>query len=93
MSQFAWKRSFCLFSALDSSSEKEVQAALQAVMKGRTVLTIAHRLSTIRNADQVALLEAGRVAELGTYAELMERPDGLFRQLVERQMLGFGISP
>lgn len=74
-------------SALDSESESLVQEALERVMKGRTVLTIAHRLSTIRSANQIAVLDKGRVVELGTYEHLMEIPQGVFRKLVERQTL------
>ena len=57
-------------------------------MKGRTVLTIAHRLSTIRKASQIAVLERGRVVELGAYEALMSIPDGVFKKLVERQTIG-----
>ena len=60
-------------SALDSESERAIQEALAAVMKHRTTLVIAHRLSTIENADQVIVLEHGRVIESGTHAELLER--------------------
>ncbi|MCL4122955.1 UNVERIFIED_CONTAM: hypothetical protein GTU68_044085 [Idotea baltica] len=74
-------------SALDSESESLVQEALERLMKNKTVITIAHRLSTIRNADQIAVLHEGSIAELGPYAELMRRPDGLFRKLVERQTI------
>ncbi|XP_071441482.1 ATP-binding cassette sub-family B member 10, mitochondrial [Hetaerina americana] len=72
-------------SALDSESEHLVQEALERIMKGRTVLTIAHRLSTIRNADLIAVLENGRIAEKGSYAELMAIKDGLFKKLVKHQ--------
>jgi len=72
-------------SALDAESEYLVQEALERVMVGRTVMVIAHRLSTIKNADQIAVLDGGRVAELGSYEHLMTLPDGLFRKLVERQ--------
>lgn len=58
-------------SALDNETEREVQAGLDALSKHRTTLTIAHRLSTIRDADQIAVLEAGRVVEVGTHAELI----------------------
>lgn len=75
-------------SALDSTSERLVQEALERATKGRTVLTIAHRLSTIRNADKIAVLEAGRVHECGTYDELMTMKDGLFRRLVKHQTFG-----
>ncbi|XP_063958737.1 ATP-binding cassette sub-family B member 10, mitochondrial-like [Lytechinus pictus] len=72
-------------SALDAESEYLVQEALERLMVGRTVITIAHRLSTIKNADMIAVLDSGRIAETGAYEELMRIPDGLFRKLVERQ--------
>ncbi|MEU8897567.1 ABC transporter ATP-binding protein [Nocardia sp. NPDC048505] len=59
-------------SALDTRTEREVQAAIDALAEGRTVITIAHRLSTIRDADQILVLDQGRVAERGTHAELVE---------------------
>lgn len=58
-------------SALDSESERLVQQALENLMQGRTTLVIAHRLSTIENADRIAVLEYGRIVELGTHAELI----------------------
>ena len=54
-------------SALDAESERVVQAALDDVVKGRTVLVIAHRLSTIRDADIIAVVSKGRIAEVGAY--------------------------
>jgi len=59
--------------------------ALERLMQHRTVITIAHRLSTIQAASQVIVLADGRAAEVGTYDELMARPNGLFRKLVNRQ--------
>ncbi|MCY3003692.1 MAG: ABC transporter ATP-binding protein, partial [Planctomycetota bacterium] len=58
-------------SALDSESEAEVQRALEGLMKQRTVVVIAHRLSTIRNADRIAVLDQGRLVELGRHDELL----------------------
>jgi len=74
-------------SALDAESEHLVQEALERVMVGRTVMVIAHRLSTIKNADQIAVLDQGRIVELGSYEQLMTIPDGMFRRLVERQTI------
>jgi ATP-binding cassette subfamily B protein len=58
-------------SALDTDTERELQAALDRLMAGRTTLTIAHRLSTIRNADEIVVLDAGRIVERGTHASLL----------------------
>ena len=58
-------------SALDSESERHVQPALETLMKGRTTLVIAHRLSTIERADRILVLEAGRIVEQGSHAELL----------------------
>jgi ABC-type multidrug transport system fused ATPase/permease subunit len=66
---------------LDSESEKVVQEALDRVMKGRTTLIIAHRLSTIRNADVIAVISEGKVAEIGNHEELVEQ-GGLYYNLV-----------
>jgi len=74
-------------SALDAESEKLIQEAFQRVSKGRTVLTIAHRLSTIKNADKLAVLFNGKIAELGSYDELMSIENGLFRKLNKNQIL------
>ena len=68
-------------SSLDSESERLVQEALDHLMQGRTTFIIAHRLATVRNAHQIAVIEAGRVAELGTHDELSAKPDGLYRRL------------
>lgn len=73
-------------SALDVESEYYVQQALERLMHGRTVLVIAHRLSTIKDADAIAVLHKGSVAEIGTYDELMAQ-NGMFKQLVQRQEL------
>jgi len=73
-------------SALDSQSEHEVKIALERIMKGRSVITIAHRLSTIRNADIVAVVEDGKIVEVGSYQELLNIEDGKFSRLVKQQI-------
>jgi subfamily B ATP-binding cassette protein MsbA len=67
-------------SALDSESERHVQAAMDALMQGRTTIVIAHRLSTIERVDTIAVLDAGRVVEQGTHAELISR-NGMYAKL------------
>ena len=73
-------------SALDSESERLVQDALDKLMKGRTSIVIAHRLSTIRNADQILVLQAGKVEESGTHQSLMELK-GLYADYVGLQSM------
>ncbi len=71
-------------SALDSESERLVQEALQRLLSGRTALVIAHRLSTIQHADEILVLDRGRIIERGTHGELLEL-GGAYRKLVELQ--------
>ena len=71
-------------SALDSESEAEVQRALDGLRADRTVIVIAHRLSTVRDADRIAVLEAGRLVELGTHEELLEL-SGAYERLYRLQ--------
>ncbi|MFH1213488.1 MAG: ABC transporter transmembrane domain-containing protein [Candidatus Neomarinimicrobiota bacterium] len=66
-------------SSLDSESEQKVQAAIENLMKDRTVLVIAHRLSTIQNANKIVVLERGHVVETGTHAELIARENSVYR--------------
>jgi len=68
-------------SALDNATERELQTALDELVKGRTTITIAHRLSTIEHGDQIAVLSRGRVVELGRHTELMGRRGGAYAAL------------
>ncbi len=67
-------------SALDSESERQVQAALEVLMRGRTTIVIAHRLSTIEKVDRIVVLDKGEVAEVGTHLELLAR-GGIYSRL------------
>ena len=71
-------------SALDSESERQVQAALRALMRGRTTVVIAHRLSTIIGADLICVLDRGHIVETGRHAQLLAR-NGLYARLYETQ--------
>jgi subfamily B ATP-binding cassette protein MsbA len=71
-------------SSLDAESEKYIQSALEEVMRGRTTLVIAHRLSTIENADLIVVVDAGRIVERGTHAELLAR-GGTYAELYSSQ--------
>jgi ABC-type multidrug transport system fused ATPase/permease subunit len=72
-------------SALDSESEKWVQSALEELMKNRTSLIIAHRLSTIRSADQIIVMEEGKILERGNHDTLMKIKNGVYRNMVALQ--------
>ncbi len=75
-------------SALDSEVEAQIQAALDRVMEGKTVLAIAHRLSTIARMDRIVVLDEGRIAEEGSHAQLLAM-DGLYARYWKRQSGGF----
>ncbi len=76
-------------SALDSESEALIQQALERLMAGRTTFIVAHRLSTIRNAGRIVVLEDGRIAEIGTHAELMAK-GGVYARMQSVQEINTG---
>jgi subfamily B ATP-binding cassette protein MsbA len=71
-------------SSLDSESEKQIQQALEKLTAGRTVIAIAHRLSTVLSADQIVVMDSGRIKEIGTHSELLEK-SGYYRRLYDHQ--------
>lgn len=75
-------------SALDSETERQIQRALEKIMKNRTTIIIAHRLSTVRKAHQIIVLEKGVVTETGTHEELMKKRGG-YHRMVDLQVSGF----
>ncbi|HZY25397.1 MAG TPA: ATP-binding cassette domain-containing protein, partial [Bacteroidales bacterium] len=75
-------------SSLDSESERLVQDALEKLMVGRTSIVIAHRLSTIRKADQIFVIDSGRIVEKGTHEELILLEKGIYRNLSQLQFAG-----
>jgi ABC-type multidrug transport system fused ATPase/permease subunit len=73
-------------SSLDTESERVVQDAINTLMKNRTCIVIAHRLSTVQHADEIIVLEKGRIMERGTHIELIGK-NGLYKKLVEMQQV------
>src|SRR5699024_10693724 len=71
-------------SAVDMETEQKIQAAMREVMRGRTTFIIAHRISSVQEADEILVLEQGRVAERGTHAELL-RSGGVYQRIYEIQ--------
>ena len=75
-------------SALDNTTEILIQSALDRLCEGRTTIVVAHRLSTIKNADRIAVVRAGEIAEIGSHDELMAKEDGIYRTLYDAQFSG-----
>jgi ATP-binding cassette subfamily B protein len=72
-------------SSVDTETERQIQKALDVLVKGRTTIAIAHRLSTLYNANRIIALERGRLVEIGSPEELMQKKDGVFYKLVQMQ--------
>ena len=74
-------------SSIDSYSEEMIQTATEKITKGRTSIIIAHRLATIKKADKILVMDAGKIVETGTHAELLKKEDGYYRNLYEVQFM------
>ena len=74
-------------SSIDSYSEEMIQVATEKITKGRTSIIIAHRLATIKKADQIIVMEAGKIVEIGTHKELIKKGNGYYKNLYEVQFL------
>jgi len=68
-------------SALDNATEMQIQAALESLSKGRTVVVVAHRLSTVKNADEIVVIDERGIAEHGTHDQLLQQDNGIYREL------------
>ncbi|MDY0883422.1 ABC transporter ATP-binding protein [Dongia soli] len=75
-------------SSLDSESEAMIQEATERLIEGRTAIVIAHRLSTVRSLKRILIFERGRIIEEGDHRSLIQRPNGTYRRLFDRQVLG-----
>lgn len=80
-------------SSLDTASEHLVQEALHRLMQGRTTLVIAHRLATIRDADQILVIEKGKIVQTGTHDELSKQTAGIYHHLLQRQFHDETLKP
>ena len=80
-------------SALDYESEKIIQENMRSICQGRTVLIIAHRLSAVRGADRIVVMERGQISEVGSHAELLRNPTGIYAHLHSLQQGNAGVQP
>ena len=74
-------------SSVDSYSEQLIQKAIEKITKDRTSIVIAHRLATIRKADKIIVMEAGQIVEMGNHEQLLQKVDGIYRNLYEVQFM------
>ena len=74
-------------SSVDSYSEEMIQNATDQITRGRTSIVIAHRLATIKKADQILVMDAGKIVEKGTHQELLKAEDGFYKNLYEVQFM------
>ena len=72
-------------SSVDAATEYEIQQAMAALMRGRTTFVIAHRLRSVREADQILVLDKGRIVQRGTHAQLLEE-GGLYREIHDLEL-------
>ena len=72
-------------SSVDSHSEQMIQYATDTITEGRTSIVIAHRLATIKKADQIIVMDQGKIVEKGTHKELLKKTDGYYRNLYDKQ--------
>ncbi|MFO0907697.1 MAG: ABC transporter ATP-binding protein [Isosphaeraceae bacterium] len=79
-------------SSVDTETEREIQEALDNLIRGRTTIAIAHRLSTLRKADRLVVLEKGRIAEVGQHHQLLQTPDGAYSRLHKAQLELAGVA-
>ncbi len=71
--------------AMDTGTERRIQEALAELVKGKTTIMIAHRLSTLRDADELVVIERGKLCERGTHKELLQKEDGVYKKLFTLQ--------
>ena len=74
---------------VDPENERELMAAIDALTREKTILMIAHRLKTVRNADQILVVDQGRIVQKGRHAELMQK-DGIYKRFVDARELAVG---